>query len=114
MECDDFRNVLAKCSDSSGCGIYCDPPWFGAGRNYLHEFTDKDHVDLACKLDSFTKTRILVRYGDCPEARAIYANWDVLERSSRTQANAETNEVWFVRNHDLRIVGRVVPCHLTG
>ena len=49
--CRDFREVLADVAARPGCGIYCDPPWIGAGDGYLHTFTPQDHADLATLLE---------------------------------------------------------------
>lgn len=99
FECVDFRNCLGSVADKPDCGIYCDPPWFGAGRNYLHTFTDQDHYDLAMCLQRFQHAAIVVRYGDAPLIRNFYppSEWDLIRASSRSQSNADIDEVWITR-----------------
>lgn len=93
----DFRDLLPQVADQPGCGIYCDPPWFGAGRNYLHNFTDDDHADLRSLLERFQQATIVVRYGCHELASSLYAGWKSIQVESRTQSNANVKEVWFVR-----------------
>lgn len=97
-ECRDFRLVVEQVKDIPHCGIYCDPPWFGAGRNYLHGFTNDDHRDLAMQLQRFREATVVVRYGDDPTVRELYAGWQIIEAESRTQSNAVKGEVW-ITNH---------------
>lgn len=90
-----FRELLPKVADNRQCGIYCDPPWVGAGRDYLHSFTEQDHKDLFTLLDRFTSATIVVRYGDHPLIRKLYSSWTIIEASSRTQANSDCKEIWI-------------------
>ena len=96
----DFRSLLAKVADRPDCGIYCDPPWIGAGRKYLHTFSEQDHRDLCDQLGLFLSATIVVRYGDEPLLREIYTEpeWTWIETESRTQANKVRGEVWIVKN----------------
>ena len=93
----DFRALLPKVADRPDCGIYCDPPWVGAGRNYLHEFSEHDHYELAAELHRFEATTVLIRYGDAPLIRELYSasEWNVIEASSRDQCNARKGEIWI-------------------
>lgn len=94
--CEDFRDCIDKVADRPDCGIYADPPWFGAGRNYLHNFTAQDHIDLRDKLnDHKDGPQIVVRYGDCNEVRDLYSDWHITEAVSRTQANKKLGELWI-------------------
>lgn len=97
---EDFCACLDKVADVPGCGIYCDPPWVGAGRNYLHTFTDVDHSVLAFCLDRFEQATVVLRYGDAPLIRDLYPadRWTWTQASSRTQANKVREEVWITRN----------------
>lgn len=92
-----FRELLPKVADDSSCGVYCDPPWFGAGDAYEHQFTGDDHRDLELLLRRFTATTVVVRYGDCEEVRKLYRHprWRVVEAQSRDQCNAVKREVWI-------------------
>ena len=94
-ECIDFRKLLPKVANNLYCGIYCDPPWVGAGEAYLHSFTEADHADLRNQLNRFTHTTVVVRYGDDPLVRELYSDWRIVERSSRDQCNAVKGELWI-------------------
>lgn len=93
----DFRELLPKVADIETCGIYCDPPWIGAGDGYLHSFTEDDHSDLEVMLRKFKSTRVVVRYGDCATIRNLYShsNWKLTKASSRDQCNAVKGEIWI-------------------
>lgn len=95
--CADFRALLPQCADEDDCGIYCDPPWIGLGGGYKHSFTDSDHGDLRDQLERFTRTTVVVRYGDHPRVRELYgsAMWTIVDASSRTQSNAVKGELWI-------------------
>lgn len=93
-----FRELLPRVSDSVGCGIYCDPPWVGAGAAYLCRFIKEDHASLASMLERFAATTVVVRYGDHPSVRELYKGWQVVEAKSRDQTNTVKGEVWFIRN----------------
>ncbi len=90
-----FRELLGKVADNPDCGIYCDPPWVGAGRDYLHSFTEQDHRDLADQLKRFEHATVVIRYGDNPLIRELYWGWTIIEASSRTQANRDCDEIWI-------------------
>ncbi|MBS0207221.1 MAG: hypothetical protein JSS49_30460 [Planctomycetes bacterium] len=91
----DFREQLPKVAEHPECGIYADPPWRGPGRNYLHEFADTDHHDLALYLQRFHETTVVVRYGDDPLIRSLYQGWTIIEAEARNQANAVMGEIWI-------------------
>ena len=106
FECEDFRDCLDSIADKPDCGIYCDPPWFGAGRNYLHGFTDQDHSTLAECLSEKKHSPIVLRYGDCDEVRSIYEpcdDWTIVEAKSRTQANKSLGELWITKNIEVEV-----------
>lgn len=90
-------NVFPRIADNSVCGVYCDPPWVGAGRNYLHGFDDTDHKELARCLQRFENATVVIRYGDDPFIRELYAgeNWRIVDAFSRTQSNKSIGEIWI-------------------
>lgn len=92
-----FRELLPKVADRSDCGVYCDPPWVGAGRNYLCEFYAHDHEELEQLLRRFESTTVVVRYGDCETIRDLYSasHWTIRDAESRDQCNAMKGEVWI-------------------
>lgn len=94
-ECLDFLELLLKVADNPECGIYCDPPWVGAGRDYLHTFSDDDHINLNLHLSRFKESTVVIRYGDHPMIRRLYNDWTIIDASSRTQANSQVGEIWI-------------------
>ena len=92
-----FRELLPKVADVSSCGVYCDPPWVGVGRNYLHNFSDEDHSELEFLLRRFESATVVVRYGDCATVRDLYSHqkWRIVEAESRDQCNVVKGEVWI-------------------
>ncbi len=90
-----FRELLPMVKDNEKCGIYCDPPWVGVGKCFVHPFTEEDHVDLADLLRPFLHTTIVLRYGDDPLIRELYRDWEIIEASSRTRMNKLTPEIWL-------------------
>ena len=94
-ESKDFREVLPSVADDESCGIYCDPPWPGAGRNYVHNFNDNDHLELSKALSRFEKTTVVVRYGEDSKIRTLYEGWRVIETKTRDQANNNKPEIWI-------------------
>ena len=94
---EDFRVFLSRLADNVDCGIYCDPPWVGAGDSYLHTFSEQDHRDLADCLDRFDHSTVVVRYGDHPLIQELYplSKWLWTRAESRTQSNGKTPEVWI-------------------
>lgn len=95
-----FRELLPKVADRPDCGVYCDPPWVGVGRNYLHAFDDQDHRDLANAVQRFKATTVVIRYGDDPLVRELYDGWRIIEASSRDQCNAIKGEVWITNRFE--------------
>lgn len=95
--CQDFRNVLSNVKDRVDCGVYVDPPWFGAGDLYRHSFEKKDHRELESMLRRFKNARVLVRYGESDEVRKLYSpkRWNVVRATSRTQSNVFIGELWI-------------------
>jgi site-specific DNA-adenine methylase len=98
-----FRDLLPKVVDQEDCGVYCDPPWFDVGRNYLHSFSAQDHIDLADCLSRFERATVVVRYGDNPLIRQYYTEmgWHIIEATSRDQCNATKGELWII-NREVR------------
>lgn len=95
FECLDFRELLPKVADDAQCGIYCDAPWVGAGKNYLHPFKETDHAELRNLLVRFKHTKVVVRYDDHPFIRGLYSNWKITDAFSRDQCNAVKGEIWI-------------------
>jgi DNA adenine methylase len=69
LDCFDF---LAKCQDSDGHGIYCDPPFPDTGHRYRHTFSLDEHARLAHALAKYTKARVVCRFYDHDLIRQLY------------------------------------------
>lgn len=98
----DWRQCLDQYGqDIAGHGLYADPPsWPGAKVAYTHSFTPADHEELAIRLSNYSRARVVVRYGDHPTIRELYARpgWTIHECDGRTQSNAAIRELLIVRN----------------
>src|SRR3990167_2425065 len=92
----DWSEILAKVKDDPKCGIYCDPPWVGAGDDYKHAFTEEDQSNLAYHLQCFQRTKVVLRHGDGPFIRELFGDeryWHIREITSRDQANGGVREL---------------------
>lgn len=94
----DAFEMLCRVSDEPRYGLYCDPPWVGAGDAYAHSFDELDHRRLAHRLGQFNTTRVVVRYGDHPLIRELYpsSRWRIVEQESTDQRGGEVREVLIV------------------
>lgn len=98
--CLDWREFRDKWNDRKGHGLYLDPPWIGAGDDYLHKFTLQDHRELSDWARSLNNTRVVVRHADCSEYQCNYdkdAGWDWTYVDAKNQAGNSTGEV-LIRN----------------
>lgn len=88
----DFRLFLrSRPHDARGIAIYADPPYFAKRIQYAHDFTLKDHVDLAAILNRYRRARVVVSYYDAPELATLYppGRWERHEvKVSKASANA--------------------------
>ena len=96
--CKDCFDVLRRIGDAKRKAVYADAPWVGAGENYRHKFTEKDHRNLAAQLEEYREARVVVRYGDHPLIRELYRepHWTLREQTSRDQANGGVSELLIV------------------
>lgn len=96
--CIDAFAFIDKARDADGHGLYVDAPWPDAGDEYRHAFTHEQQGRLAEALARFTRTRVVVRYGDHPQIRALYPEprWTWLLQTSRNQCNGDVAEVLIV------------------
>lgn len=98
--CEDCFEFLAKCNDTSDVGLYLDPPWPDAGAEYLHRVDDSTfHHQLRDRLLQFEHARIVVRYGDHPLIRDLYASdqWVCHEVTGRKQSRSAQAELYLER-----------------
>lgn len=95
----DFRELIPKIHDSVKSGVYVDFVWVDEGSNYLFSATEQDHIDLAELLGRFTKTTVVVRYGDHPLIRSLYKDgWTYKSAVASTQSNSLKREIWITNN----------------
>ena len=89
---------LEKTQDEPDHGFYVDAPWPDDGDRYKHGFTRADQRRLATKLATFSKARVVVRYGDHPLIRELYPElrWRWRRLTGRTQANNAKAEVLII------------------
>lgn len=95
FQCLDAFAFLNKCKDAEDHGIYADPPWPSDGDQYKHKFPETKQRDLADHLSCYTKTRVVVRFGNHPLIRELYPeqHWTWNMVTGRTQTNRDKAEV---------------------
>lgn len=105
MDAFDFLRRSRK-SEKTGHGIYCDPPFPGAGRRYRHNAGQTDaeeltwHTRLRDELELFKCTRTVCRFYDHPMIRELYSvekGWEYRAIEGRKQSNAAADELLLVR-----------------
>jgi hypothetical protein len=93
----DIFTFLDKCYDKDGFGQYHDPPWYGYdfADAYKHTFPESSHRKLAEAMNSYSKTRVIMRYGDVPLIRQLYpeGKWHYKSLSTRNQGNQVVQEI---------------------
>lgn len=93
----DFRPWLKQFNgDTTDHGYYVDAPWVKEGDAYKHKFTIADHRELAGRLRTKMRAKVVVRYGDHPLIRDLYAGWKFVDVPSRNQGNNAVQEVLIV------------------
>jgi site-specific DNA-adenine methylase len=93
--CLDAFEFLDKCQDVEGHGLYIDAPWPDDGDEYRFVLTNEHHRRLATRLSLYRNARVVVRFGDHPMIRELYAEskWEWQSLDGRTQANKKKAEV---------------------
>lgn len=108
FHCRDGFEVLADVADAADSGVYCDPPFPGAGRRYRHNAGAAVaaelvwHTRLRDALARFARARVVVRYYRHALVEQLYPaadgwHWDDLA-GGKTQTNAAAPEVLLTRN----------------
>lgn len=92
--CMDAFDFLANIEDAEGNALYVDAPWPDDGDSYKHKFNDADQVRLADRLSSYSKTRVVIRFGVHPLITRLYpsSRWYWREQTSRAQSNGAVKE----------------------
>lgn len=86
----DVFDFLDRVHDRFQHGIYCDPPFPGPGDRYAHTLTEGQQVQLANKLASFAKCRVVCRFYDHPLIRELYP--ETVWKWNRFDGRKQTNE----------------------
>ncbi|WP_378186861.1 DNA adenine methylase [Aquimarina sp. W85] len=95
-----YAEVINKI-DFEEAFFYCDPPYPLQSRksknDYKHEFTDKDHIDLATRLQKVKGMAMISGY-DCGLMRELYSEWNFIKFPSKLN-NIRSGKVeeciWF-------------------
>lgn len=100
IECDDALTVIQR-YDSPRALFYVDPPYVyhtrsdGGRQRYAHEMNDADHRQLAAVLQQ-VKGMVLLSGYDSPLYRELYADWDVVSKSTSTNGNSTATEYLWI------------------
>ena len=94
----DGLEFLGKCRDVEGHGIYCDPPFPGAGDRYKYTVDAEYQAHLAERAASFDQARVVMRFYDHDLIRRLYPQdqWTWLRFRGRTQANKDAPEILII------------------
>jgi DNA adenine methylase len=91
----DAFKVIESIPDEYYAAAYIDSPYHPSvrsSREYVHEFTEDQHVQLRDALLRFSLARIVVSHYDCPAIRELYADdrvWHIINNETRKgSANA--------------------------
>lgn len=85
---EDCIKLANKIEDKVGTVIYVDPPYIEKDCNYLVEFSNEKHVELANALCRFKKTKVFVSYYDHPVVRQLYKYWNIIEKTTKKKVSA--------------------------
>jgi site-specific DNA-adenine methylase len=87
----DAFELIAGVKDEPENAVYVDPPWPDDGDKYAHTFTTEQQRQLAAALARFERARVVVRFGDHPLIRELYAGerWHWLDVAGRTANRRE-------------------------
>jgi DNA adenine methylase len=94
-----YQTLIEK-NDTPETLIYADPPYLpetrDRGDDYRHEFTRKDHIELAELLNQVKSTVVLSGYYSKLYSE-LYKDWDVYEYKTRTMQNSPRIEVLWIK-----------------
>ncbi len=101
----DAFGLIPRIEDKAGTVIYVDPPYYEKGAQYVHDFTEAQHGDLAELLTRFKKTRVIVSYYDHAAVDALYVGWTkrvfqvtkaMANQGQRQRGAVKVSEVLFI------------------
>ena len=74
----DFRDLIPRI-DFDGAFFYEDPPYHeearGSFNDYKHEFSDRDHEELA-EINHHVKGKVMISGYDCDSMQRLYKHWN--------------------------------------
>ncbi|MBS4869853.1 MAG: DNA adenine methylase [Eubacterium sp.] len=77
IENEDFTRII-KTYDRPTALFYCDPPYYGAEKNYNAKFGVEEHIKLRDILTDI-KGKFLLSYNDCEYIRELYKDFEIVE-----------------------------------
>lgn len=96
----DAKSILEQ-FDNEDTLFYMDPPYVletRTGKNYRHEMTDQDHIDLA-NLVKQLKGKVVISGYQCDLYHDIYRGFMKFEKNDRTMTNSVVKEcIWISPN----------------
>ena len=94
-----YQNIIEK-NNTEDTLVYADPPYVSSardpGKDYRHEFTVDDHIELAKVLKGAAGPVIVSGYHS-ELYDDLYQGWKVEERVSQTAANTKRTEVIWIK-----------------
>jgi DNA adenine methylase len=89
IDCLDYRRCIANW-DGEDSFLFLDPPYYAMqGKQYRHEFSPRDHEELASLLGGL-KAKWLLTYGDHPHIREIYKAYRVVVSETHMASQGRT------------------------
>ncbi len=90
----DAIDFLKRVRDVDGHGVYLDPPWPEAGKEYRHKDSDALTVAIAEQCSRFKNARVVIRYGDHPMIRDLYpeTKWTWVRSTTTSQQGTDVSE----------------------
>lgn len=98
----DLFEFIARVADEIGHGLYLDPPWPDAGREYRHKFTDAMQHRLRDRVEALVNVRVVLRYGEHPLIRELYKGkrWRWIEQTTTNQDGNDVRKFLIVNDGD--------------
>ena len=97
-----FQTVIKK-NNTEDTLIYADPPYLSTerdhGKDYRHEFTVDDHIELARILNEVSGPVVISGYRS-ELYNDLYRGWKVAECASQTAGNTKRTEVLWIKGGD--------------
>lgn len=102
----DFRDCIMKL-DFEGTFFYCDPPYptmvRSGSKDYKHEFTNNDHLDLAEILNNI-KGKAMISCYDNSLYNDLYKDWNkkyLRKKATAMRSKIVQEVIWF--NYDVEV-----------